>query len=192
MHLPRVVPTLVGCGARVPPATTWSLGSPDFELKGGTPSTYKILRTRPLARVSIALQRACECTLSLARCPSSQRKSPTDNLRVTTMSLGFYRLEVVQVMQRSLDPWAFEHLRSTIDGDVDAAERLMAAARNDDRGLLAIALWRCRIAPHAYRAVLGGAWDHDHDRVIHHANGRRRLRAMFRYAAFQLTISRNA
>jgi len=47
-------------------------------------------------------------------------------------------------------------------------------------------MWEYKVEREAYRAFLGATWEHDHRHVIAAAGTRRRLAAMFRYAAFPI------
>ncbi|MFA6064205.1 MAG: hypothetical protein WC736_16570 [Gallionella sp.] len=84
------------------------------------------------------------------------------------------------------DSWAKVHVEPAFNGDVDAAFKLCAALGNDKRGHVAVAMWRAKVPPDAFRAYFSTAWDHDHRYVIGAAGTRRRLAYMFRYAAFAL------
>ena len=101
-----------------------------------------------------------------------------------TLIGGSMRCVWIRYVQERLEECALPYLAGALSGDIESAEQLIVAAGNENRGRLAVALWRCRIAPVAYRKILSGAWAGDHGPVIRYANHRRTLHAMFRYAAF--------
>lgn len=84
------------------------------------------------------------------------------------------------------DPWAVKYVEPAFNGDADAALNLCVALSNSKRGPVAITMWEAKVAVPAFRVFLESAWLHDHDCVIDAAGTRRRLAAMFRYAAFPL------
>jgi hypothetical protein len=98
----------------------------------------------------------------------------------------------MQAVSQYVDPWAVRYVEPAFSGDPEAALCLAAALSNDKRGAVAVAMWEAKIPRPAFRAYLGGAWNHDHAWVIGAAGTRRRLAAMFRYAAFPLPDARVA
>lgn len=84
------------------------------------------------------------------------------------------------------EPWATAYVAPAFSGDPEAAFGLAAALGNENRGIVAVLMWRARVTPEAFRAFLGAAWLHDHHHVIDAAGSRRTLAAMFRDAAFPL------
>jgi hypothetical protein len=85
---------------------------------------------------------------------------------------------------RFADPWALKYVEPAFNGNPDAAFGLAVALGNAKRGAVAVAMWRARVPRPAFRVYLEAAWAHDHAWVIDAAGTRRRLAAMFRYAAF--------
>lgn len=108
------------------------------------------------------------------------------------MTAAAYRLHecaqrhAIEHVERMAGAWAYQHVRPTFAGDAGAAFGLYVALGNAKRGEVAVVLWRAKIPQPAFRAFLAGAWEHDHRHVIAAAETRRRLAAMFRYAAFPL------
>lgn len=88
-------------------------------------------------------------------------------------------------VERLVEDWAKRYVAPAFAGDSEAAFSLSVALGNDKRGGVAVAMWRAKVARPAYRVFLQSVWEHDHRHLISAAEGsRRRLRAMFRYAAF--------
>jgi hypothetical protein len=92
----------------------------------------------------------------------------------------------MQVALRFAAPWAVRYVGPAFSGNVDAAFHLAAALSNAKRGMVAVAMWDAKVPRPAFRVFLESACDHDHAYVIDAARTRRRLAAMFRYAAFPL------
>ncbi len=97
-----------------------------------------------------------------------------------------YREFMCAKLEESVEPWAKEYVRPAFDGDPKAAFSLCAALGNENRGAVAVVLWRSQVQREAFRRFFASAWDHDHKYVIAAAGTRRSLAAMFRYAAFPL------
>lgn len=89
-------------------------------------------------------------------------------------------------VEETAESWAIEYVRPAFAGDVKAAMSLSGTLGNANRGFAAVAMWRARIPHPAFRAFLANVWDHDHRYLIAAAQTRRRLAAMFRYAAFPM------
>ena len=87
---------------------------------------------------------------------------------------------------RFADPWAVKYVEPAFSGNPDAAFTLACALGNARRGAVAVAMWDTKVPRPAFRVFLESAWEHDHGYVIDAAGTRRRLAAMFRYAAFPL------
>lgn len=98
----------------------------------------------------------------------------------------FYRRFVLGCLEREVEPWAVKYLQQTFDGDAESAESLSCALGNELRGAVAVELWKARIPRAAFRAFLASVWDHDHHHLMSAVGSRRRLGALFRYAAFKL------
>lgn len=96
----------------------------------------------------------------------------------------FIKESVLARMAEICEPHEFKYARAAFDGDVDAAESLTVALRNDLRGEVAVAMWRSKVPKEAFRAYLSSTWGHDHQYVVAAAETRRTLGYMFRYAAF--------
>ena len=92
----------------------------------------------------------------------------------------------VRAVSRFTDRWAVEYVEPAFSGDPDAALELAAALSNKKRGVVAVTMWDAKVPRPALRVYLESAWDHDHGYVIGEARTRRRLAAMFLYAAFAL------
>lgn len=92
----------------------------------------------------------------------------------------------IEYLSSILEPRAREYLQPALHGDESAALKLLIRASNSNRGHLAIAFWKAKVARPAYRKLLEAAWNHDHQHVTVAAGNRRRLRAMFQYAQFPL------
>ncbi len=92
----------------------------------------------------------------------------------------------MNVVLRYADPWAMEYVEPAFSGDPDTALELAVALSNDKRGAVAVAMWDAKIPRPAFRMYLEAVWEHDYARLIGAAGTRRRLAAMFRYAAFPL------
>ena len=100
---------------------------------------------------------------------------------------AFIRDYIRFYVERVAEPsWAVKFIGPTFDGDEDAAFTLSFSLSNEMRGEVAVALWQAKISKPAFRAYFASVWDHDHRYVIEAAGTRRRLAAMFRYAAFPL------
>ena len=89
-------------------------------------------------------------------------------------------------MLNTAESWAVRYIDPVLAGDVDSAFHLVCALGNDKRGVFADALWQYRIPQPAFQKFLEDVWNHDHRYLIDAAKNRRRLRAMFNYAAFSL------
>lgn len=99
---------------------------------------------------------------------------------------NFLRDMAQTILMRNLDPHEIRHVMQTFSGDTEAADHLSLALRNDRRGCVAVLLWQAKIPVKAFRVFLSNVWTHDHRYLIRAAGTRRRLIAMFRYAAFPL------
>lgn len=100
----------------------------------------------------------------------------------------FERLMAVREIVRveAIKPRIAEEAEAAFhDGCPDAAFELSCSLENHNRGTVAVMMWRARIEREAFRAYFASVWSHDHRYVIHAAQTRRRLAAMFRYAAFE-------
>lgn len=95
----------------------------------------------------------------------------------------------VQYVERHAPEYAARHVRAAFAGDADAAFDLAIALPNRWRGIMAESMWLNRVPLPAYRVFLAEVWEHDHRYLIAAAQTRRRLAAMFRYAAFELPAS---
>ena len=84
------------------------------------------------------------------------------------------------------DSWAVKYVEPAFNGNPDEAFSLAAALGNAKGGAVAVAMRTARVPRPAFRAFLDAAWSQDHAWVIDAAGTRRRLAAMFRYAAFSL------
>lgn len=98
----------------------------------------------------------------------------------------YHRELLCLYVEESAEPWAKRYVRPAFDGDSEAAMALSGLLGNDKRGDVAVALWRAKVPRPAFRKYFASVWDHDHRYVIAAAGNRRRLAAMFRYAAFPL------
>jgi hypothetical protein len=87
-------------------------------------------------------------------------------------------------VERLADPWAAAHVRPAFAGDPEAAFSLCVALTNEKRGPVAVALFKARVPIAAFRTFLTSVWEHDHGGLIAAAESRRRLAAMFSYAAY--------
>ncbi|WP_027997128.1 hypothetical protein [Simplicispira psychrophila] len=96
------------------------------------------------------------------------------------------RAMLVQGIKKHMPAYVAKHIEATIQGDAEAAFSFNVALDDCDRGVVAVALWRAKIALPAFRAFLAATWKHDHRHLIAAAETRRRLASMFRYAAFPL------
>lgn len=88
--------------------------------------------------------------------------------------------------EKNAYPHEAEYARAAFDGDVEAAFSLSCALENHKRGVVAVAMWRCKVPREAFRAYFSSVWDHDHRWVIDAAKTRRCLAYMFRYAEFPI------
>lgn len=102
--------------------------------------------------------------------------------RRTTMK---YQRSIAEI-EAYVSPWAREYVATAAAGNPDAAETLACVAQNAARGVLAVDFWRLRVERPAFRRLLHAVWEHDHRHLIRAAESRRRLRAMFSYADFQV------
>lgn len=82
--------------------------------------------------------------------------------------------------------WGVEFIDGTLEGDPDAADGLVSACHNSERGEVVACLYRARLPRAAFRRALGAAWDHDHQETLEAAGSRRKLVAWFTYAAFSI------
>lgn len=108
-------------------------------------------------------------------------------LAARTMSLALLPPQIrflCYEVEAKVYPWAVKHVAQAFVGNVAAATSLCAAIDNDQRGLVAVMFWKAKIPVLAYRAFLESAWTDSHAEVIKAATTTRRLRAMFKYAAF--------
>ena len=97
-----------------------------------------------------------------------------------------YRDFVAYLVEKQCAKHAAEYVKPAFAGDVEAAFNLSCSLENDERGLVAVAMWRAKVPGGAFRAYLSSVWVHDHRWVIEAARNRRTLAYMFRYAAFPL------
>jgi len=89
-------------------------------------------------------------------------------------------------LEQYVEPWAVRHVAPALAGDVDAAASLAVAVSNAKRGIVAVMFWQAKVSVPAFATLLISVWDHDHQELIAAAETRRRLRAMFRYAKYQI------
>jgi hypothetical protein len=87
---------------------------------------------------------------------------------------------------RIAEPWAARYVEPAFHGDFQAAFSLAGALSNARREDVAILMWQAKVDREAFRTFLGMVWEHDHHHIINAAGTRRRLAAMFRYAAFPI------
>jgi hypothetical protein len=86
-------------------------------------------------------------------------------------------------VEKFSDEWAREYVRPAFRGDPDAAGTLAGSLSNAKRGHMAVWMWQAKVPRDAFREFLEAVWTHDHAELIKAAD-KRRLAAMFRYAAF--------
>lgn len=97
----------------------------------------------------------------------------------------YLRSHLIEYHSSRQAPWVIEYLKPALAGNAEAATNLIFAAKNNQRGILAVDYWRMKAPRDAYRGLLQAAWEHDHREVMR-ATGRRTLRAMFRYARYEI------
>ena len=104
--------------------------------------------------------------------------------------MSFYeRLQKAMTMdwfEKHAYPHELNFARGAFDGDTQAAFSLSCALENHKRGIVAVAMWRCKVPVEAFRAYFSSVLENDHRHVIDAAKNRRTLSYMFRYAAFPL------
>jgi hypothetical protein len=88
-------------------------------------------------------------------------------------------------VEKFSDEWAREYVGPAFRGNPDAAGFLASSLSNAKRGHVAVAMWEAKVPRDAFREYLAAVWTHDHAELIV-AAGKRRLAAMFRYAAFPM------
>lgn len=93
------------------------------------------------------------------------------------------------LIDESLPGYAAKHLDSAIAGDCGAASALVASSPNELRGVIAVYFYLVAAPLSAYRSVLSDAWIHDYGAVVAASKTIKRLRAMFRQAAFPIPDS---
>lgn len=82
-------------------------------------------------------------------------------------------------------PWVrLDNLKSIARGDVNSAESLLFQLTNADRATFARWVMSLPYPKEVQRAVLAGAWEHDHSHVINEAGTTRRLIDWFKTAEF--------
>ncbi|MEJ5896707.1 hypothetical protein WIT60_07595 [Aquabacterium sp. G14] len=99
---------------------------------------------------------------------------------------GLYKARALMQLSEICAPYEWEHVEAAFDGDVEAAISLSVALNNSKRGAVAVAMWRAKVKPDAFREYFASVWEHDHRHVIAAAESRRTLGHMFRYAAFPM------
>lgn len=97
---------------------------------------------------------------------------------------SFYQM----LVEEHVVPWAKDMVRPAMEGDHQAAADLVRSIDGPSRAYLAIAFWHAKIPRSVFRVVLEQVWSHDHSELIRAAATRRRLRAMFRYAQFDVSV----
>ena len=98
----------------------------------------------------------------------------------------FQKYQVLDWFEKNTYPHELKYARPAFDGDIDAASMLSVALENHKRGVVAVAMWRCKVPREAFRKYFSSVWMHDHREVEAAAQTRRTLAYMFRYAAFTL------
>ena len=89
-------------------------------------------------------------------------------------------------ISQSVDNLALPFVEPAFNGNVAAALSLIHKLPDFQRGQVAVAMWKAKVEPAAFRAFLAGVWEHDHGRLIAAATTRRQLAAMFCHAAFPI------
>jgi hypothetical protein len=87
------------------------------------------------------------------------------------------------------DDFERKYVEPAFNGDVEAAFSLAVSLDHPERGLVAYLMWRARVEQAAFRSFFGTVWEHSHRYVVVSIETRRRLAAMFRYAAFPVPES---
>ncbi|CAM5539360.1 hypothetical protein [Eoetvoesiella caeni] len=96
----------------------------------------------------------------------------------------WHREFMAHAVEQTAEPFTVPYVHPAFNGDTEAAFSLACSLNNDKRGSVAVAMWQAKVARPAFRVFLAAVWGHDHSHLIAAAGTRRRLAAMFRYAAF--------
>ena len=82
------------------------------------------------------------------------------------MNTHFLAAFYVSYLRKNLPDYALKHLTPAFEGDEDNAFRLIAAAPNSLRGIIAVVAYHSDVPNPAYRTLVELVWNHDHDQLL--------------------------
>lgn len=93
---------------------------------------------------------------------------------------------VAYQVERYVELHAKDLVSPAFNGNVEAAFKLSCRLGNENRGAVAVSMWRAKVPLDAFRVFFSNAWNHDHHHIINAAKTHRALTYMFRYADFPI------
>ena len=100
----------------------------------------------------------------------------------------FREFLIAEVENSNVGPFLKDELAGTLLGDPGSAFWLANGLGDEQRGKIAVALWKAKVPVAAFRAYLAFSWEESHRSVIEAAKADDALSRIFRYADFPLPV----